>query len=207
MKIKSVNLDIVIGITSALPQTGKPEIAFAGRSNVGKSSLLNALIQRKNYARTSSQPGKTQTINYYNLNDALYLVDLPGYGYAKVSEATRAKWGKMIERYLRSSKMLRAVFLLVDMRHEPTANDCAMIEWIRSAGFTPVIVATKMDKLSRNEQNKMLPVIRKKLKLSAEERLIPFSAETKAGREEILSIVEEIQSGEEAPEKQEEDRP
>ena len=192
MVIKKVNLDIVIGITSRLPETDKPEIAFAGRSNVGKSSLLNALIQRKNYARTSSQPGKTQTINYYSLNDSLYLVDLPGYGYAKVSEETRAKWGKMIEKYLRQSQMLKQVFLLVDMRHEPTANDVQMIGWIRESGFTPVVIATKKDKLSRNEQNKMLPVIRKKLQMTKEERLIPFSAETKEGREEILAILDEV---------------
>ncbi len=190
MVIKKVSLDIVVGVTSKLPETEKPEFAFAGRSNVGKSSLLNALILRKNYARTSSQPGKTQTINYYKVNDEFFLVDLPGYGYAKVSEATRAKWGKMIERYLRTSKMLRQVFLLVDMRHEPTANDLQMIGWIRESGYMPIVIATKADKLSRNEQNKMIPVIRKKLRMTKEELLIPFSAETKAGREEIAEILD-----------------
>ena len=192
MVIRKVSLDIVIGVTSKLPETDRPEFAFAGRSNVGKSSLLNALMQRKNFARTSSQPGKTQTINYYSLNDECFLVDLPGYGYAKVSETVRAKWGKMIERYLRSSKMLRQVFLLVDMRHEPSGNDKEMIRWIRENGFTPIVVATKADKLSRNEQNKMLPLIRKSLEMKKEERVIVFSAETKAGREEILGLIEEI---------------
>ena len=192
MVIRKVSLDIVIGVTSKLPETDRPEFAFAGRSNVGKSSLLNALMQRKNFARTSSQPGKTQTINYYSLNDECFLVDLPGYGYAKVSETVRAKWGKMIERYLRSSKMLRQVFLLVDMRHEPSGNDKEMIRWIRENGFTPIVVATKADKLSRNEQNKMLPLIRKSLEMKKEERLVAFSAETKTGREEILGLIEEI---------------
>ena len=192
MVIRKVSLDIVIGVTSKLPETDRPEFAFAGRSNVGKSSLLNALMQRKNFARTSSQPGKTQTINYYSLNDECFLVDLPGYGYAKVSETVRAKWGKMIERYLRSSKMLRQVFLLVDMRHEPSGNDKEMIRWIRENGFTPIVVATKADKLSRNEQNKMLPLIRRSLEMKKEERLVAFSAETKAGREEILGLIEEI---------------
>ena len=192
MVIRKVSLDIVIGVTSKLPETDRPEFAFAGRSNVGKSSLLNALMQRKNFARTSSQPGKTQTINYYSLNDECFLVDLPGYGYAKVSETVRAKWGKMIERYLRSSKMLRQVFLLVDMRHEPSGNDKEMIRWIRENGFTPIVVATKAEKLSRNEQNKMLPLIRKSLEMKKEERLVAFSAETKTGREEILGLIEEI---------------
>ncbi len=200
MVIKKVSLDIVIGVTSRLPETDRPEFAFAGRSNVGKSSLLNALILRKNYARTSSQPGKTQTINYYNVNDEFFLVDLPGYGYAKVSEETRAKWGRMIERYLRQSKELRQVFLLVDMRHEPTANDCQMIGWIRESGFTPVVIATKADKLSRNEQNKMIPVIRKKLEMKKEELLIPFSAETKAGRDEVAALIDGMLSDQAAEE-------
>ena len=200
MVIKKVSLDIVIGVTSRLPETDRPEFAFAGRSNVGKSSLLNALILRKNYARTSSQPGKTQTINYYNVNDEFFLVDLPGYGYAKVSEETRAKWGRMIERYLRQSKELRQVFLLVDMRHEPTANDCQMIGWIRESGFTPVVIATKADKLSRNEQNKMIPVIRKKLEMKKEELLSPFSAETKAGRDEVAALIDGMLSDQAAEE-------
>ena len=126
MVIKKVNLDIVIGVTSAIPDTEFPEVAFAGKSNVGKSSLINALMNRKSYARTSSQPGKTQTINFYNINDAMYLVDLPGYGYANASPAVKAKWGKMIEKYLRQSANLKQVFLLVDIRHDPSENDKMM---------------------------------------------------------------------------------
>lgn len=192
MKIKSVNLDIVIGITSRLPETGQAEIAFAGRSNVGKSSLINALILRKNYARTSSQPGKTQTINYYHVNDSFYLVDLPGYGYAKVPEATRKKWGQMIERYLNRSAGLKAVLLLVDMRHEPNANDCQMHRWILESGRTPVVIATKADKLSRGERARMLPVIRKKLEMTKDELLIAFSAETKEGRDAVADLIDGI---------------
>ena len=192
VKIKSVNLDIVIGITSRLPETGQTEIAFAGRSNVGKSSLINALILRKNYARTSSQPGKTQTINYYHVNDSFYLVDLPGYGYAKVPEEVRKKWGQMIERYLNRSADLKAVLLLVDMRHEPNANDCQMHRWIIESGRTPIVIATKADKLSRNERAKMQSVIRKKLEMKKEEKLIAFSAETKEGRDEIAVLIDRI---------------
>ena len=150
MVIKSVNLETVVGITSRLPENELPEFAFAGKSNVGKSSMINALINRKSYARTSQEPGKTQTINYYNVNDALYLVDLPGYGFARVSRETQEKWGKMIERYLNTSDVLRRVFLLIDMRHEPSANDINMHEWILAQGFKPVIILTKADKLSRN---------------------------------------------------------
>ena len=123
MVIKKVNLDIVIGVTSQVPETDLPEVAFAGKSNVGKSSLINALMNRKSYARTSSQPGKTQTINYYNINDAMLLVDLPGYGYANVSQSVKEKWGKMVEKYLKKSSQLKQVFLLIDIRHDPSAND------------------------------------------------------------------------------------
>ena len=146
MIIKSVNLETVCGITSKLPENVLPEIAFAGKSNVGKSSLINGLMNRKSLARTSSQPGKTQTINFYNINEALYFVDLPGYGYAKVSESIKEKWGKMIENYLHKSKQLRTVFLLIDIRHEPSANDKNMYEWIVYQGYDPIIIATKMDK-------------------------------------------------------------
>ena len=126
MVIKKVNLDIVIGVTSQVPETDLPEVAFAGKSNVGKSSLINALMNRKSYARTSSQPGKTQTINYYNINDAMLLVDLPGYGYANVSQSVKEKWGKMVEKYLKKSSQLKQVFLLIDIRHDPSANDKMM---------------------------------------------------------------------------------
>ena len=139
MVIKKLDLETVCGITSKLPENTCPEIAFAGKSNVGKSSLINALIMRKAFARTSSQPGKTQTINFYKVNDAFYYVDLPGYGYAKVSVAEREKWGKMIEKYLNTSKQLKAVLLLIDIRHEPSANDRNMYEWIQYNGFEPII--------------------------------------------------------------------
>ncbi len=189
MIIRSAVLETVCGITSTLPDNREPEFAFAGRSNVGKSTLLNTLVERKALARTSQTPGKTQTINYYKVNDAFYLVDLPGYGYAKVSGATREKWGKMIEKYLKRSKTLRAIFLLIDMRHPPTADDRAMYAWITANGFTPYVILTKADKLSRNEQAKMKAVIRKDLGLSDTDTMIPFSGETKLGRDEIRSIL------------------
>lgn len=189
MVIKSVNLETVCGITSKLPDNQLPEIAFAGKSNVGKSSLINALMNRKNYARTSSQPGKTQTINFYNINEELYYVDLPGYGYAKVSAEIKAKWGKMIERYLHNSKQLRLVFLLIDIRHEPSANDCVMYSWIVENGFHPVIIATKLDKIKRSQVNKQVQVIQKTLQVVPGTPIVPFSAETKQGREEIWNLI------------------
>jgi len=196
MVIKSVNLETVCGITSKLPVNTLPEIAFAGKSNVGKSSLINGLINRKNYARTSSEPGKTQTINFYNVNEQLYFVDLPGYGYAKVSQTSREKWGKMIEKYLHQSKQLKLVFLLVDIRHEPSANDIQMYEWICYQGFRPVIIATKSDKLSRNQIVKQTSVIRKTLGMKSGDVLIPFSAINKSGRDEIWALMEVALKGE-----------
>lgn len=195
MVVKQVSLDIVCGITSKLPDTGQPEIAFAGKSNVGKSSLINGLINRKSLARTSSQPGKTQTINFYHVNDSMYLVDLPGYGYAKVSEEIKAKWGKMIERYLNTSPMLKAVFLLIDIRHEPTANDKNMYDWIIHNGFQPIIIATKVDKIKRSQVQKQLKLIRTGLDVVEGTPLIPFSAETKQGRDEIWELIEEFCNG------------
>lgn len=192
MIIKSAELETVCGITSVLPLNEKPEVAFAGKSNVGKSSLINALVNRKSLARTSSQPGKTQTINFYNINDQLYYVDLPGYGYAKVSESIKEKWGKMIEKYLSTSKQLKAVFLLVDIRHEPSANDKMMYDWIVYQGFHPVIIATKLDKIKRSQKDKQLKLIREGLQVEPGTRIIPFSAETKQGREEIWSCIEEL---------------
>lgn len=192
MKIKSVNLETVCGITSKLPDNQLPEIAFAGKSNVGKSSLINALMNRKSYARTSSQPGKTQTINFYNINEELYYVDLPGYGYAKVSAEIKAKWGKMIERYLHNSRQLRLVFLLIDIRHEPSANDCIMYNWIVENGFHPVIIATKLDKINRSQIAKHVKIIKTKLEVVPGTPIIPFSAETKQGREEIWNMIEEL---------------
>ena len=190
MVIKSVNLETVCGITSSLPQNCRPEIAFAGKSNVGKSSLINGLMNRKSLARTSAQPGKTQTINFYNINDAMYLVDLPGYGYAKVSLSEKEKWGQMIERYLHESRQLRAVFLLIDIRHEPSANDKQMYDWICRQGYEPLIVATKLDKIKRSQLQKQLKLIRTGLGLEPETRILPFSAQTKQGREEIWELIE-----------------
>lgn len=189
MKIKSVNLETICGITSKLPENKLPEIAFAGKSNVGKSSLINALMNRKSYARTSAQPGKTQTINFYNINQELYFVDLPGYGYAKVSKELKEKWGKMIERYLHRSRQLRLVFLLIDIRHEPSVNDCIMYNWIVEQGFYPVIIATKLDKINRSQVTKQLKIIRDKLKVVPDTPMIPFSALTKQGREEIWDLI------------------
>ena len=189
MVIKSIELETVCGITSVLPSNACPEFAFAGKSNVGKSSLINALSNRKSYARTSSSPGKTQTINFYKMNGAFYFVDLPGYGYAKVPEETKAKWGRMIERYLHTSEMLKAVFLLIDMRHAPSKNDVQMYDWIVQNGFTPAVILTKADKLSRNEQAKNLAMIRKALGMKEGQAAFPFSAVTKQGVEEILDLI------------------
>lgn len=190
MVIKKVNLDIVIGVTSAIPDTQYPEVAFAGKSNVGKSSLINSLMNRKSYARTSSQPGKTQTINFYNINDCMYLVDLPGYGYANASPAVKAKWGKMIEKYLRKSANLKQVFLLVDIRHDPSENDKMMYDWIVDNGFRPVIIATKLDKLKRSQVAKHVKAVRMGLGLREDDILIPFSSESKQGLEELWETVE-----------------
>lgn len=190
MVIKSVNLETVCGITSKLPENDKIEIAFAGKSNVGKSSLINALMNRKNYARTSAQPGKTQTINFYNINDVFYCVDLPGYGYAKVSENTKEKWGKMVERYLKGSCQLRQVFLLIDIRHEPSANDRNMFEWIIYNGYRPVIIATKLDKINRSQIQKHVKMVRVGLGMNKEDILIPFSSETKQGLSDVWNIID-----------------
>lgn len=192
MVIKKVNLDIVIGVTSQVPETDLPEVAFAGKSNVGKSSLINALMNRKSYARTSSQPGKTQTINYYNINDAMLLVDLPGYGYANVSQSVKEKWGKMVEKYLKKSSQLKQVFLLIDIRHDPSANDKMMYDWIVSNGYHPVIVATKLDKIKRSRHAKQIKAVRTGLGLSADDILIPVSSQTKQGIPELWEVIEQF---------------
>ncbi len=192
MVIKQVSLETVCGITSTLPENRLPEVAFAGKSNVGKSSLINALMNRKSLARTSSQPGKTQTINFYNINNQLYFVDLPGYGYARVSVSEKEKWGKMIERYLHRSKQLKIIFLLIDIRHEPGANDKQMYQWILSQGFTPVIIATKLDKINRSQKDKHIKMLKNGLKVVPETRIIPFSAQTKQGREEIYALLDSL---------------
>ncbi len=192
MIIKKAELETVCGYTSKLPQNTRPEIAFAGKSNVGKSSLINALMNRKSLARTSSQPGKTQTINFYNINDEMYLTDLPGYGFAKVSKSEKEKWGKMIERYLHSSKQLRAVFLLIDIRHDPSANDRMMYEWMVYQGFAPIIIATKLDKIKRSQIQKQVKAVKEGLGVRPGTAVIPFSAQTKQGREEIWEIMEQL---------------
>ncbi|WP_334136863.1 ribosome biogenesis GTP-binding protein YihA/YsxC [Muricomes intestini] len=190
MVIKNVNLETVCGITSVLPDNDKPEIAFAGKSNVGKSSLINALMNRKSYARISATPGKTQTINFYNINDEMYLVDLPGYGYAKVSEKEKEQWGRLVERYLHASARLKAVFLLIDIRHEPSANDKMMYRWIVEQGYKPIIIATKLDKLKRSQIQKHVKMVREGLELENDPKIIPFSSVTKQGRDEIWEFVE-----------------
>ena len=197
MIIKQSELETVCGITSKLPEHDAPEFAFAGKSNVGKSSLINGLMNRKNLARTSQQPGKTQTINFYKINQEFYFVDLPGYGYAKVSETEKVKWGKMIERYLRSSKTLQLVFLLIDIRHKPGENDRLMYDWICSNGFNPVIVATKLDKINRSQKDKQIKLIRETLSCGMETTIIPYSAITKQGRDELLTLMGEHMKGDE----------
>ncbi len=195
MVIKNVNLETVCGITSKLPDNQQMEFAFAGKSNVGKSSLINGLMNRKALARTSAQPGKTQTINFYHINDAFYFVDLPGYGYAKANEEIKAKWGKMIENYLHKSKQLKAVFLLIDIRHEPSANDRLMYEWILKQGFSPIIIATKLDKINRSQIQKNVKIIREGLKVVKGTVVIPYSAQTKQGREEIYELLDSYLEG------------
>ena len=190
MIIKNVDLETVCGITSKLPENTLPEVAFAGKSNVGKSSLINGLMNRKSYARISATPGKTQTINYYNINQELYLVDLPGYGYAKVSEQEKQRWGKMVERYLHGSKQLKAVFLLVDIRHDPSANDKMMHDWIVSQGYYPIIIATKLDKIKRSQKDKQIKAVRNGLGLVPGTAVIPFSSVTKQGKDEIWELIE-----------------
>lgn len=189
--IKTVNLETVCGITSKLPENKLPEVAFAGKSNVGKSSLINGLMNRKSYARTSAQPGKTQTINYYNINEEIYFVDLPGYGYAKVSKNISEKWGKLIEDYLHQSKQLKLVFLLVDIRHGPSANDKLMYDWIVNHGFYPTIIATKLDKIKKSQIQKHIKMLRQGLNVVENTPIIPYSAITKQGRDEIWELLEQ----------------
>lgn len=191
MVIKNVNLETVCGITSKIPENPYAEFAFAGKSNVGKSSLINGLMNRKSLARTSAQPGKTQTINFYNINNQCYFVDLPGYGYTAANVKVKEQWGKMVERYLQKSRMLKAVFLLVDIRHEPSANDIMMYDWMRHYGFQPIIVATKLDKIKKSQLQKHIKMIKTGLHAEADTVLIPYSALTKQGREEIYGLLDE----------------
>ena len=201
MVIRSINLETVCGVTSVLPENDRPEIAFAGKSNVGKSSLINALMNRKSYARISATPGKTQTINFYNINGELYFVDLPGYGYAKVSEKERAQWGRLIEGYLHGSSQLRAVFLLIDIRHEPSANDKMMYRWVTEQGYEPVIIATKLDKIKRSQIQKHIKMLKEGLNVVPGTKVIPFSSVTKQGRDDIWELIEQeyLADGEEQP--------
>ena len=192
MNFNEVCFEFAAGKVEQLPESDMPEIVFSGHSNVGKSSLINGLMNRKSLARTSAQPGKTQTINFYNINETMYLVDLPGYGYAKVSQSEKEKWGKMIERYLHTSKDLKAVFLLIDIRHDPSANDKMMYDWILNNGYEPIIIATKLDKLKRSQVQKNIKAIKEGLKLSKDGIIIPFSAETKQGRDEIWALIDEL---------------
>lgn len=192
MIIKNVELETVCGVTSKLPENILPEVAFAGKSNVGKSSLINGLMNRKSLARTSAQPGKTQTINFYNINGEMYLVDLPGYGYAKIAESEKKKWGAMIENYLHSSKQLLAVFLLIDIRHAPSENDRMMYEWMVYQGFAPIIIATKLDKIKRSQVQKNVKIIREGLKVEPGTKVFPYSAMTKQGREEIWEYMDAL---------------
>ena len=201
MVIKSVELSLVCGVTSKIPAGTLPEFAFAGRSNVGKSTLINGLMNRKALARVSSQPGKTQTINYYRINEQFHLVDLPGYGYARANVKVKEQWGKMIERYLSTSAQLRAVFLLLDIRHEPTGQDVMMYDWILQAGITPVIIATKSDKIKRSQLQKQMALLRRTLREESHVRpdkdadpirIIPWSGQTKAGREEIYAVLDQL---------------
>ena len=203
MVIKSVNLETVCGITSKIPDNPYYEVAFAGKSNVGKSSMINALLNRKSLARTSAQPGKTQTINFYNINDAMYMVDLPGYGYAKTSASEKEKWGKMIENYLHTSKKLQAVFLLIDIRHDPSANDKMMYDWMVYQGFAPIIIATKLDKIKRSQIQKNVKEIREGLKVKPGTIIIPFSSETKQGRDELWEVIDSFVLPQEEKEEEE----
>lgn len=202
MIIRKAELETVCGYTSRIPENKLPEIAFAGKSNVGKSSLINTLLERKSLARTSSQPGKTQTINFYNINDLMYLTDLPGYGYAKITVSEKEKWGEMIENYLHTSHQLKAVFLLIDIRHQPSENDRQMYDWMVYQGFSPIIIATKADKLKPAEIKDSLFVIRNILEVEEDTIVLPFSAVTGQGKDEIWALMEELigYTGEEEPE-------
>ncbi len=191
MNVTKAEMVITAGKASQFPVHDMPEIAFAGKSNVGKSSLLNALLNRRALARTSSQPGKTQTINFYSVQDTYMFVDLPGYGYAKVSKSERERWGKLIEGYLEKRENLQKIILLIDIRHEVGANDKMMYDWISHYHNEVIVVATKMDKIKRSQVQKHLAMIRKGLGLMPQDKLIGFSSETKQGKEELWKIIEE----------------
>ena len=189
MKIRSSEIEVSAIRKEQYPAEGLPEIALVGRSNVGKSSATNALLNRRNFARTSQTPGKTRTINFYKINEEFYFVDLPGYGYAKVSKSEKDKWGVIMERYLQDREELCAIFLLVDIRHEPTNDDVMMYEWIKHFGYNCVVIATKADKISRGQYQKHIIIIRKKLQLEKDEKVIPLSSSKKTGVEDVWNEI------------------
>lgn len=189
MKIRSSEIVVSAIKKEQYPAEGLPEIALVGRSNVGKSSATNALLNRRNFARTSQTPGKTRTINFYKINNEFYFVDLPGYGYAKVSKSEKDKWGVIMERYLQDRQELCAIFLLVDIRHEPTNDDVMMYEWIKHFGYNCVVIATKADKISRGQYQKHISIIRKKLQLEKDEKVIPLSSSKKTGVEDVWNEI------------------
>lgn len=192
MKINKAELLITAGNKSQYPEEGPLEVAFAGRSNVGKSSLINTLVNRKNLARTSGQPGKTQTVNFYEINDDFRLIDLPGYGYAKTSKSNRERWSVMIEEYFKVRQSLIEVILLLDIRHEPGDHDKMMYDWIKRCGFNGIIIATKADKISRGNWQKHINIIAKKLGVEDKDFIIPFSASKKTNKDKVWKTIEEL---------------
>lgn len=190
MIVKNVELVISAVKESQYPSSEVLEVALVGRSNVGKSSLINTLINRKKYARTSSEPGKTRTINFYNLDDKLFLVDLPGYGYAKTSQKEKEKWGKMIETYLKTREQLACIVLLVDIRHEPSKDDIQMMEWLKYFNYGTIVVCTKADKISKTQVAKNIATIKKTLKLDQDDKIIAFSADNAQGKDELWNIID-----------------
>jgi len=194
VEVNNVELEVVSGNASQFPTSNLIEIAFAGKSNVGKSSLINTLINRRALARTSSQPGKTQTINFYNVENQMYFVDLPGYGYAKVSKEQRQQWGSFIETYLHERPQLKLILLLVDIRHTPSEQDHMMYQWMKHYGFPIIVIATKMDKLKRSQVSHHIAMVRQGLHMTEDEILIPFSAVTKQGKDEIWEKLDQTLS-------------
>lgn len=192
MNVNNVELSAVCGRKDQYPNTELPEVAFVGKSNVGKSSLINCMVNRKSLARTSQSPGKTRTINFYNVENILHFVDLPGYGYARAAKSEIAKWGKMIEEYLLERPQLKSIILLIDIRHEPSKNDKIMYDWLKHYGYKIIIVLTKSDKLKRSQINKHLSIISKSLELDKEDILLPFSSENRDGRDNLWNIIKSV---------------
>ncbi len=189
MKIRSCKFIISAVSPKQYPQDEMPEIALAGRSNVGKSSLINMLLNRKKLARTSSTPGKTQTINFYKINEEYHLVDLPGYGYARVSKSSKEAWGKMMEKYLTTRDNIVEVVQLIDIRHKPTQQDIQMYNWIRHYGFKGIVAATKLDKIKKSQRQKHISQIRKTLEMEREDILVPVSSINREGKEALWEVI------------------